>query len=103
MGMGSCYVFYAESPEEQSKSINLLKAMKVAFIDEYGKQLAIAGMNTDMCYEENGRVTVPLELESNNSIIVGEDIDGEEIKAITLLKKGPSSRSYGFSSSQVLM
>ncbi|MBQ3560668.1 MAG: hypothetical protein IJA06_02490, partial [Oscillospiraceae bacterium] len=50
-GSGSCYVYYADTPEDQANSLNLLKAFKVAFItedeeSEAGRLLAIAEMDT---------------------------------------------------------
>lgn len=72
-GNGSCYVFYAEDPTQQTNSLRLLSNLRVAFIDsnpnsrEYGKMVAVGRLNTENRYEENGKVTIPLELFNDGS------------------------------------
>lgn len=84
-GSGSCYVYYADTPEDQARSLELLKAMHVAFIDANGKLLASAAMDTSSSYEESGRVIVPLVLEDGQCIEVS---DGDNsVRAITRLEK----------------
>lgn len=83
-GSGSCYVFYADNPQDQTQSRELLRAMRVAFIDGDGKLLAIAKMDPDQSYEEAGRVTVPLVMDSYG-VVLGEDKDGKIIRAITAM------------------
>lgn len=108
-GTGSCYVFYADSPTEQAQGLELMKALKVAFIDDEGTLLAIADMDSDSHYAEGGRVTVPLKLKTN-SMVAGEDEDGNTIYAITKLDRGISTRltaiiymdGYQLENSQVL-
>ncbi len=85
-GSGSCYVYYADTPEDQARSLKLLEAMKVVFIDSTGTQLAIAEMATDKYYANNGKVIVPLVLGSD-SLNLGEDINGNEVLAITELEQ----------------
>ncbi|MBE6939746.1 MAG: hypothetical protein E7457_02850 [Ruminococcaceae bacterium] len=92
-GSGSCYVFYPETPEDQTQSLELLQAMCVAFIgtvvDENGKEetvlLAQADMDTANAFEDGGRVLVPLklraksvqtdqpELDENGDIVYNQD------------------------------
>lgn len=64
-GGGSCYVYYADTPEDMMRSLDLLDSMKVAFVDQYGNLLAKAGMDTVNYYALNGRITVPLVLDSD--------------------------------------
>ncbi len=85
-GSGSCYVYYADTPEDQARSLELLKYMKVAFIDAEGNLLAKAYMDTARHYAANGKVTVPMVLE-NDSINIGTNDEGEAVFAITPLEK----------------
>lgn len=60
-GGGSCYVYYADTPEDQARSLALLGNMKVAFMDTgTGRYMASAVLDTEHYWAENGRVTVPL-------------------------------------------
>jgi len=91
-GSGSCYVYYADSPEDQARSLKLLAAMNVAFIDAEGALLAEAKMDTACFYAEaGGRVTVPLKLTSGVVIDENEDT-GEIIYGITALQKNVATR-----------
>jgi len=91
-GSGSCYVYYADTPEDQERSLKLLEAMRVAFVDEQGKLLTTAVMDTAMAYEANGRITVPLVLKPDTSILVGTDANDESIYGITELYKNETTR-----------
>lgn len=84
-GSGSCYVFYADNPQDQTQSLELLKAMRVAFIDDKGDLLATAKMDSTKAYEEAGRVTVPLVMDTHG-VILGQDDNGDPIHAITPLE-----------------
>lgn len=66
-GGGSCYVYYADTPEDMQRSLDLLSAMKVAFVDETGHLMAVGEMDTANYYAANGRITVPMLLDSTNS------------------------------------
>ena len=90
-GSGSCYVYYADSPEDQARSLKLLDAMRVAFVDDKGGLMATAIMDTERFYAENGRVTVPLVLKSD-SLEVGTTNSGESIYAITPLVQNQEKR-----------
>ena len=90
-GSGSCYIFYADSPVDQERSLNILKSMKVAFVDENGKLLTQAYMDTDRHYASAGKVIVPLTLETS-SINLGEDEDGKSRYAITSLEQNVAKR-----------
>lgn len=90
-GSGSCYVYYADTPEDQARSLQLLKELKVAFVDDRGNLLATAYMDTSRYYADNGKVTVPMALESNG-ISLGTDENGDPILAITALEKNVATR-----------
>ena len=83
-GSGSCYVYYADTPEDMARSLDLLQSMRVAFFEEGANRLlAIGSMDTDHAYALNGRVTVPLFIDgtmpqnSENQYTV-ESADGSE-------------------------
>ena len=67
-GSGSCYTFYAEDPGQQEYCLRLLSNLRVAFLDAnaesttYGKMVAIAKLDIENRYEQNGKVTLPLVL-----------------------------------------
>lgn len=77
-GSGSCYIFYPETPEDQAQALEMLSAMRVAFIDEEGTLLAQADMDTTNAFESMGRVLVPLQLRAK-SIVTGTDENGNDI------------------------
>ena len=85
-GSGSCYVYYAETPEDMARSMKLLEAFNVAFVDGDGNLLATAIMDTDHYYADSGRVIVPMVLQ-NDSINLGEDYQGNVTYAITPMEK----------------
>lgn len=92
-GSGSCYVYYAESPEDQARSMKLLESFKVAFVDVNGTHLATAQMDTKRSFEENGRVTVPLVLDPNESMNLGVlDYTGETAYGIMALNRNEATR-----------
>lgn len=90
-GSGSCYVYYADTPEDQARSLQLLEAFNVAFVDADGELLATAKMDTAHYYADSGRVIVPLVLDIS-SIDLGEDAEGNHIYAITALEKNVPTR-----------
>ena len=91
-GSGSCYVYYADSPEDQARSLRLLEAFNVAFVDAEGKLMATAIMDTEHYYAANGRVIVPLVLSPSDSTNLGEDYLGNTIYGITALEKNVPTR-----------
>ena len=94
-GNGSCYVFYAEDPTQQTNSLRLLSNLRVAFIDSnedsrtYGKLVAIGKLDVDNRYEENGKVTVPLVLFNDGSSYLTKTESG---LAIMALDRGKATR-----------
>lgn len=89
-GSGSCYVYYADNPEDQAKSLELLKSMEVAFVDGQGQLITTAYMDTENAYEDSGRVTVPLVLATTSNTIETED--GEKKTVITALEQNTATR-----------
>ena len=61
-GGGSCYIFYADTPEDQVRFLKLLEAFNIAFVGQNGKMLASAVLDTENAYAVNGKVTVPLKI-----------------------------------------
>ena len=85
-GMGSCYTFYAD-PGEIGQILEVLKALKVAFVDSNGNLLATASLATEYCFPEYGKYVVPLMLDEN-AIDTGEDTEeGDDIRAIMSLEQ----------------
>ena len=91
-GSGSCYVYYADTPEDQARSLKLLEAFRVAFVGADGSLLATALMDTERVFEENGRVTVPMVLDPTTSIELGEDYTGETSYGIMPLIANEATR-----------
>ena len=85
-GSGSCYVYYADTPEDQARSLNVLAAVQVVFIDENGGILATAYLDTERHYADSGKVIVPLVL-NNDGVVIGTDQEGNTIYGITALEK----------------
>lgn len=82
-GAGSCYTFYASSPEDQEKSIQLLDHFRIAFVSEGGQFLGGAHLDTANKFEQSGKVTVPLALDTDNTFVTSES--GDQIYTITEL------------------
>lgn len=72
-GAGSCFVFYADTPTEQAKIKEMLQAFNVAFINQAGKLLGTAKLNVANAYANQGKVTVPLEVDSGVQYTDGEE------------------------------
>ena len=91
-GNGSCYVYYADTPEDQARSLELLDSMKVAFVSQTGEKLATASMDTEHFFAENGKVIVPLVLDPGDSLEADEDAAGNKIYAISALEQNTATR-----------
>ena len=88
-GGGSCYVYYADTPEDMQRSLDLMEFMKVAFVSQDGTLLAKANMDTEHYLAVNGRVTVPLvisQIESEKYTVQLEDDTEETRYAIKHMK-----------------
>ena len=87
-GGGSCYIYYADTPEDMMRSLELLRSMKVAFVDKSGNMLALASMDTENYYAVNGRITVPLAVEETSGVsytYIDEDQSEKTGRAVTLM------------------
>ena len=84
-GSGSCYVYYYETPEDMERSLKLLSAMNIAFVDAEGTLLAEGYMDTNSVFDDNGKVTVPMRLDAKSITLT--NADGSETLAITHLEK----------------
>ena len=91
-GGGSCYTFYASTPADQSRSLELLGSMRVAFIDAKGNLIGAATMDTEHYYAENGKVTVPLALDTASAINLGDDGNGNVTYGLMPLTKNAATR-----------
>lgn len=93
-GVGSCYVYYADSPEDQARSLELLKSLSVAFVDSKGALLATASMDTENFYGNSGRFVVPLKINNDGVSITTTAESGEEVVeyAITALRQNEPTR-----------
>ncbi len=90
-GAGSCYVYYADTPEDQARSLELLKHLTVAFVDKEGTLLATASMDTENYYGNSGRFVVPLKVNDDGIALITEN--GEEVTyAITALPQNEPTR-----------
>lgn len=83
-GAGSCFVFYASTPTEQAKTMELLESFSVAFMDQDGNLLGTAKLNLENAYANQGKVTVPLEMETG---VTYTNEEGKEYTGITRLKQ----------------
>lgn len=91
-GGGSCYTFYASTPADQSRFLELLGSMRVAFIDAKGNLIGAATMDTEHYYAENGKVTVPLALDTASAINLGDDGNGNVTYGLMPLTKNAATR-----------
>lgn len=84
-GAGSCFVFYANTPAEQEKILELLAHFQVKFIDQEGMLLGTAKLNVKSAYINQGKVTVPLEMSEKGVLYNNEK--GEEQRGILQMKQ----------------
>lgn len=89
-GSGSCYIYYADTPEDQARSLKLLSTMNIAFVDDNGNLLAEGYMDTANHFVDNGKVIVPMRLGTNSVSI--KNPDGSETLAITALEQNVATR-----------
>lgn len=91
-GGGSCYVFYADTPADQSRFLDLLGSMRVVFVNAEGRQIGTASLDTANYYAETGKVTVPLVLDKTQAVNLGTDMDGNTIYGLMPLEKNAATR-----------
>lgn len=89
-GSGSCYIYYADSPEAGAKSLELLKNMKIAFISADNKYLATASMDTEHPLIENGKYTIPLIITDSSCTYTDEE--GNVLHGIMRLEQNQATR-----------
>lgn len=89
-GSGSCYIFYADTPEASARSLELLSQLKFAFVDERQNLLGTAAMDVANVFAENGKYTVPIAITSSNYSV--EDEDGNTVYGICALAKNVATR-----------
>lgn len=61
-GAGSAFVFYAATPTEQAKLLEMLRAFRITFINDVGTDIATAELDVDNAYINQGKVTAPLKI-----------------------------------------
>lgn len=91
-GGGSCYTFYADTPADQKRFLELLESMRVAFIDGEGNLIGSATMDTQHYYAQSGKVTVPLALDKKTAVNLGTDTEGNYIYGLMPLVKNVATR-----------
>lgn len=84
-GSGSCYIFHASSEEEYENTKNLLKNLRLVFLDENGNELSRARLDTDRIYAENGKYTVPLYIESYKESITQVTVNEDGTESTTVV------------------
>lgn len=89
-GSGSCYVFYADTPEAYAAAVELLSHIKFAFMDANGTLLSEAEMDVEHIFAESGKYTVPITISSMGYETTNEA--GETVYGITSLEKNVAQR-----------
>lgn len=89
-GQGSFYIYYADTPEDGAKSLELMQNIKVAFVDGNNNFLAAASMDTENVYSLNGKYHIPLKITQGGVSIT--DTSGNEIRGITMLPQNQAIR-----------
>lgn len=89
-GQGSFYIYYADTPEDGAKSLELMQNIKVAFVDGNNNFLAAASMDTENVYSLNGKYYIPLKITQGGVSIT--DTSGNEIRGITMMPQNQAIR-----------
>ncbi len=89
-GSGSCFVFYADTSDQENSIKEMLRNLKIAFVDANGVLLADAEFDVDHTFPEGGKYTVPIVVTSSDCSF--EDISGTITKGITSLEKNVATR-----------
>ena len=87
-GTGSCFIFYADTPAEQAKLMEMMHAFTITFINANGDQLATATLDTENAYINQGKITAPLVIGSGVSYT---DATGTEYKGIMSLPQNEAT------------
>ncbi len=91
-GGGSFYVYYADTPEDGLRSLELLKCIKIAFVDGNNNWLATASLNTgeNEYFSANGKYYVPMVITEGGVTYTNDK--GDTVKGITHLIKNTPTR-----------
>lgn len=92
-GSGSCYIFYANNPDEAANTLKMLSYLKFAFVDANNNLLAEGKLNVDFAYSEGGKYTVPVVITYSNCTYTALDGAGKETSffGITELKQNEAT------------
>lgn len=90
-GTGSCFVFYADTPEESEAAKQMLRQMKLAFMDAENNLLAEAIMDVDHLFAEAGKYTVPIVITRTDATVTDEST-GKTIYGITAMQQNVAKR-----------
>lgn len=89
-GSGSCYIFYANTPEESASALQLLSHLSIAFFDANGNRQAVVGLDVENVFADGGKYVVPMVIkESNFKTDSGEyyitDLNQNEAKLLNVV------------------
>lgn len=82
-GAGSCFVFYADTPAEQAKMMEMMHAFCITFIDATGTELATASLDIENAYVNQGKITAPLVITDKG--VTYDDAEGKSQSGIMVL------------------
>ncbi|MBR2902935.1 MAG: hypothetical protein IKC38_07010 [Clostridia bacterium] len=89
-GSGSCFIFYADTPESAAASLEMLKNLKIAFVCAEGELLAEAEFDVDMVFADSGKYIVPIYVSSLGCEYT--DANGNISNGIVKLEKNVATR-----------
>ncbi len=87
-GAGSCFVFYSDTPAEQQKLLEMLENFRIVFLDEKYSMLALATLDIENTFANQGKMTVPLEITSNTGVEYTEEVKDVSGTTTTETKRG---------------
>ena len=87
-GAGSCFIFYADTPAEQAKLMEMMHAFTITFINAAGDAVATATLDTENAYINQGKITAPLVIGSGIAYV---DESGTERKGIMALTQNEAT------------
>ena len=89
-GSGSCYVFYASTPTEAANAIEMLRNLKLAFVDANGTLLATAVLDVDYTFASAGKYLVPITIKESDYYAYNKQ--GEKVYGFANLTKNVATR-----------
>ncbi len=90
-GSGSCFVFYADTPEDSAAAMEMLGQLKLAFMDADNNLLAKAIMDVEHVFAESGKYTVPIVITETETMVTDEST-GKTIYGITAMQQNVAKR-----------